>query len=256
MRLADELRGIRGVRPDTRTGQLVLQAATRCFESLIGQLQRELEDEGSRLRQDLSAAGVEVDFLRRQLDAVTDTAREANRVRRPGLIAGALIGLGSLLGSIVTGAAEGVSSVVTQTAVDERGIEDFAAECVALANEVLDGRVVDRDRSGPLPTTHPPESGTNVEHDTGSTVEHERIAAAGWYPDPAGGDGEPVRWWTGDAWAAEVRVSDLNGGFDRYKPQSVPWPPPRPDSLEEGLTDATDQRIVGEEEQARVTRRI
>jgi hypothetical protein len=179
LRLRDQLSGIRGVHPDSVTGRKVLEAASRSFEALIHQIELDLENRESRLNAELVAAGVERDFLRRQVEAASACSREANRSKRPGLIAAALIGLGSIFGSVVTGSAEGLASAVAGHQIEGTSAEDYSKECIELAESIISGGPVRR----PLP------------------------APAGWYPNPdQGSRGHfPVRWWDGERWTDYVQ---------------------------------------------------
>lgn len=231
-RLAADLRSIRGVGPDSETGQRVLAAATRCFEELVDRIARDVERSESILREELSEAGIEIDYLRRQLGAAIETCREANRARRPGLVAAALLGLGSILGAVATGAVEGISSTIASKQTEEHFVERYADDCLSLAAEILSGDIIERDRMSSerrqQATSAGPTGQESAPRDQHEALERERHSLqleAGWYNDPGGGRGEPERWWNGSAWTAAVVVGDLNND-DYYQPKPVPWPPP------------------------------
>jgi hypothetical protein len=97
-------------------------------EELAGRLLRDLDDDNTRLREELGRAGVEVDFLRRQVEALTDAARETSKTKRPGIVRGSLLGLGMILGAITTNVGTTIATEIIQPiVVGDRGSDDGLA---------------------------------------------------------------------------------------------------------------------------------
>jgi hypothetical protein len=89
------------------------------IELLTDRTQTALDDENSRLRAELAAARVEIDFLRRTIVALN----EAKATGRKSIIGGALAFFGGIMFSVATGVAGGVAQGLTDAAIKDSAVE-------------------------------------------------------------------------------------------------------------------------------------
>jgi ubiquitin-like protein Pup len=113
--LLEELATIHGVGSGTKRAHAVLEASTRVFESLLGEIWREFSDEHSLLSAELSAAQFARDDFAIQLEAAERLLRLSQKTKRPRWMKVAAGVLAPILGAVALGATEGaVSARVAQ----------------------------------------------------------------------------------------------------------------------------------------------
>lgn len=136
---------------EDRLASVAAASLIRSIEKLVRDLDVAL-NENAELRSRLAEARIEIDFLRRQVDQLS----EAVKTNRPSIARAMLVAVSSILLALTTGVGEAIPGLVADTAADsDPTVEEFVQRCDTLV-DAFDR--LDIQDSWPRPAPDPPAS--------------------------------------------------------------------------------------------------
>jgi hypothetical protein len=121
-----------GAHQEARQNQARTHALLRAIELLVHDLDLALQ-QNVTLRSQLDDARIEVDFLRRQVEQLS----EALKANRRGITRAMLAGVGMILLAVVTGGAEGTAGhILNSHDTPEESATDFLQRCDELVDQL------------------------------------------------------------------------------------------------------------------------
>ena len=117
LRFREQLERIRGAHPSSVRGQLILSAGLTLAEELAGRVTRALEDDNSRLRQELAALQLSHGALSSALASTSIALRDAQKSRKGGLARAAVR---VLVAALAVGESVAGSAIYSHASADAR----------------------------------------------------------------------------------------------------------------------------------------